>query len=97
MMLVKQPSCLDRPSPPPNRDEELQALARRALDTCGYRVLSRLECYLADGAVILSGVVSSFYYKQVAQAAVRRALCSIATGGRIDNKIVVREPLTVTG
>lgn len=88
-MLVQQSSGL---SPPANLDEELRFLVRRALDNCGYRVLSRLECNLSDGAVVLSGVVTSFYYKQVAQAAVRRLLCSLETGGRLENKIVVREP-----
>ena len=91
-MLALQPFGLDIPPTFMKRDEELWALARRALDNCGYRVVSRLECHLTDGAVVLSGVVSCFYYKQVAQAPVRRAICSLETGGKLENKIVVREP-----
>ena len=92
MMLRLQSSSLNNAPTTVNRDEVLQALARRALDNSGYRVLSRLECTLVNGAVVLSGVVSCFYHKQLAQAAVRKALCSLEIAGRLEDRIDVREP-----
>jgi hypothetical protein len=92
MMLRLQSSSLDDPSTTAHRDAELQALARQALDNSGYRVLSRLECTLVDGAVVLSGVVSCFYHKQIAQAAVWRAIVSLDIASRLENRIDVREP-----
>ena len=53
-------------------DEELRASALRYLQSSGYRSLWLLHCEVVEGIVILSGVVSSFYLKQMAQALVQR-------------------------
>jgi hypothetical protein len=51
------------------RDEALCAAACAALRYSGYRALERLACEVEGGVLTLSGVVASFYLKQVAQAA----------------------------
>ena len=38
-----------------------------ALRSSGYRLLGNLECEVREDLVILTGVLSSFYLKQVAQ------------------------------
>lgn len=53
-------------------DRQLQAAARDALSTSKYVALRQLNCRVAEGDVEISGTVSSFYLKQVAQAAMQR-------------------------
>ena len=43
--------------------------ARQILGMSGYPALKRLHCEYREGVVILRGVVSSYYQKQLAQAA----------------------------
>jgi len=43
---------------------------RRRLCSAGYHVLREIECEYNEGAVVLRGRVSTYYLKQVAQAAV---------------------------
>ena len=45
---------------------------RRRLCSAGYHVLREIECEYDDGVVVLRGRVSTYYLKQVAQAAVLR-------------------------
>ena len=59
----------------PSRVEEdpgcwIQHAVRRALLATGHRTLGNLNCEFVDGVIVLTGVVSSFYLKQVAQQAV---------------------------
>jgi hypothetical protein len=54
------------------QDADLQASALHYLQSSGYRSLWLLHCEVVEGVVILSGVVSSFYLKQMAQALVQR-------------------------
>lgn len=44
-----------------------------------------------DGAIVQSGDMSCFYYKQLAQAAVRRALGCLPMDDRVDDRIDVRD------
>jgi len=52
------------------QDADLRASALRSLQASGYRSLWLLHCEVVEGIVVLSGVVSSFYLKQMAQALV---------------------------
>lgn len=56
-----------------------------ALVNSGYRALARLECDLVEGAVVLSGVVSTYYLKQLAQELVLR----LKVVDRVHNSIQV--------
>lgn len=47
--------------------------------------LRRLEVMESDAEIVISGVVSSYYLKQMAQEAIRPALC----GRRLRNQIRV--------
>lgn len=54
------------------RDEESVAEeARQKLQATGYRPIACLECRFAAGTLTISGVLQSYYHKQVAQAAVK--------------------------
>lgn len=54
-------------------DERLiAALAEQRLRSARYADFRRVTCRFADGALTLTGVVASFYLKQVAQATVRQ-------------------------
>lgn len=48
--------------------------------------LRRLEVCESDDEIVISGVVSSYYLKQMAQEAIRPAV----SGRRLRNRIVVR-------
>jgi hypothetical protein len=51
-------------------DLRTQAAVAGALASSQYAALRRLDCRVTDGVVEISGIVSSFYLKQLAQAAV---------------------------
>ena len=65
-------------------DRPLRQL-RKALDACGYPELSAVECSVEEENVVLSGRVSSFYLKQLAQATVLRTV----RGSRVRNLLRV--------
>lgn len=48
-------------------DDRLRAAALALLRCSGYRPLARLNCEVRDGRAVLTGVVPSFYLKQLAQ------------------------------
>ena len=58
--------------PAGGRDERLCAAARGLLGSSGYRPLAHLNCEVRDGRAVLSGVVPTFYLKQLAQALLLR-------------------------
>jgi hypothetical protein len=60
--------------------------ARTALQSTGYRDLAKLGCHVDEGVLVLSGRVSSYYLKQLAQESVLRL--KLALG--IDNNVVVQ-------
>jgi hypothetical protein len=51
-------------------DLRTQAAVADALASSQYAALRRLDCRVTDGVVEISGIVSSYYLKQLAQAAV---------------------------
>jgi osmotically-inducible protein OsmY len=54
------------------RDQQLRDGVLEALRSSGYRPLGSLRCDVLDGVVSLSGVVRSYYLKQVAQTVTLR-------------------------
>lgn len=60
--LFKNPSLVDCDPSPVVSD------ALRRLRESGYRELCGVDCAWSDGELVLSGRVSSYYYKQLAQA-----------------------------
>jgi hypothetical protein len=63
----------------------VQSAARAALQSAGYRALADLDCRVVNGSIVLSGSVSSYYLKQIAQAVVLR----LATPWRVNNCVNV--------
>lgn len=59
--------------------------AQRRLRQCPYPILRQVRCAIQDDVLVLSGVVPTFYAKQIAQELLRD-LESIA---QIDNRLVV--------
>ena len=49
----------------------VERAARRRLAGTGYQVLKSVECSFRNGTMMLSGQVSSYYHKQIAQEALR--------------------------
>jgi len=72
------------------RDEpQILAAARAVLTSSGYRELGQVDCLCEADTVILQGVVSSYYLKQLAQA----LLTATPLYVRIDNRIAVRHDM----
>jgi hypothetical protein len=65
---------------------ELEAAARSALGESAYEPVRRVECAVSGSSLLLSGRVTSFYLKQIAQSVVSRRLNGAAT---IENRIEV--------
>ena len=70
----------------PGRDDGLRALVLAALRSTGYPALRDLECRVRAGVVILSGVVPSYYLKQMVQAVIVR----VGRVGEVRNLVRVR-------
>jgi hypothetical protein len=70
-------------------EPQIWAAARALLTNSGYRELAQVGCLCEADTVILHGVVSSYYLKQLAQA----MLAASPLYGRIDNRIVVRHEM----
>lgn len=68
----------------------LEAPARAAIllkENC-VNDLRRLDVLESEAEIVISGIVSSYYLKQMAQEAVRPALC----GRRLKNNVIVLPP-----
>jgi hypothetical protein len=85
-MIVAKESPPTEKSPKDSPARQIQEAALAALRSSGYRSVARLECDVLEGTIVLSGTVSSYYYKQIAQAVVLR----LASVNRVENLIVVR-------
>lgn len=72
-----------RPSAARN-EESLPSLARAALAESGYPPLARIECEAVQGTLVLSGVVSSFYLKQIAQTVVMQLEAAHGVENRVE-------------
>jgi osmotically-inducible protein OsmY len=72
---------------PPRADDldRLELVLTDALRRSGYQSLRALQCQVTEGGVVLTGVVRSYYLKQLAQETVRR----ISPADRIDNRVLV--------
>ena len=70
-----------------DRDRRMQAAAVEALSLSSYAALRRLNCRVLGGVVEISGSVSSFYLKQLAQAAILR----VQPCGAVRNLVEVRD------
>lgn len=69
-----------------DEDESVVAAARSRLGSTGYACVAQVMCRFDDGTLVLTGRVSSYYLKQIAQAAVM----SIDGVERVVNDIEVR-------
>jgi hypothetical protein len=83
------PSQVQRVSQP---DGHLLCTAIAALQSTGYGHLRQLACEVNDGVARISGVVPSFYLKQVAQT----ALLTVADLKGVTNLVEVQRT-TVSG
>jgi hypothetical protein len=68
-----------------HRDQLLHAAATELLSNSNYTPLRQLNCRVLGGVVEISGRVSSFYLKQLAQAAILR----LHPEGRVRNLVEV--------
>lgn len=59
-----------------------------SLSSVGYAALSRIDCEVDYGRIILAGSVSSYHLKQMAQVAALR----VAGVHRVENRVVVATP-----
>ena len=81
------PSHVNRDQPAP--DTHVEAQAQAELRRSPYPSLHKLSCEHKDGVLKLSGQLSSFYLKQVAQTTVARQLEGTS---RIENLVEVDFP-----
>lgn len=64
----KRLSAIERPAIAETAaSRNVQAVAQAALSACPYREVQKVTCLVSDGVLILTGTVSTFYLKQVAQ------------------------------
>jgi hypothetical protein len=75
-MIAESTICdtLQRKSPDPcsSGDDSLRTIALRLLQSSGYSALRGLRCEVTDSVVIVQGVVSSYFLKQMAQTVLRQ-------------------------
>ena len=53
-----------------NNSGQVMEAAKDRLENSPYRSVRRVSCEYDDGVLVLRGLLSSFYYKQLAQEAV---------------------------
>jgi len=73
-------------TPADHEEQAVEAAARSRLRSTGYVCIGRVECRFDDGTLVLSGSVTSYYRKQIAQTAVM----SLNGVDRVVNDIKVR-------
>ena len=67
---------------------ELPARAASLLRECPVNDLRRLEVSETDSEIVVSGIVTSYYLKQMAQETLRPALA----GRKLRNRVIVLPP-----
>lgn len=72
-------------------DRQLHAVVTEVLASSKYSPLRRLSCHVQEGVVEVSGIVSSYYLKQLATT----ALLPLSPGGRLNNLVEVREQVAI--
>lgn len=65
--------------------DQREADAQDRLRRCPYPILRRVHCNIHEDVLVLTGVVPTFYAKQIAQEVMR----GIERITRIDNQLVV--------
>lgn len=78
---------MSRPPLSSDPDRRLENAAQAALMATGYRTVATLECTVTDGEIVLSGIVSSYFLKQIAQEAVLQ----LKAVQRVHNAVRVRK------
>jgi hypothetical protein len=69
-------------------DDNLHAAARKILQSSGYSALAALQCEVTEAAIVVHGVLPSYYLKQMAQVVISRL-----DGVRaVTNLVEVRNP-----
>jgi osmotically-inducible protein OsmY len=69
------------------RDDRVAAAAHGCLQRCSYRAIQTVTCQYHQGTITLRGVLSSYFFKQVAQEAV----AGIQGVDRVVNEIEVAD------
>lgn len=67
-------------------DDQLETLTANSLSQSPYRELRRVSCRVRGNQVTLTGRVSSFFYKQLAQEHVQKNLSGAVS---LDNRLEV--------
>ncbi|QDS93980.1 hypothetical protein FF011L_27570 [Roseimaritima multifibrata] len=78
-------------------ENEKEGYFRKAIAESGYRDLRNVRARVISGVVHLTGCVSSYYLKQVAQEAIRPlaiglTICNRLTVGRVDPPHAISRP-----
>lgn len=76
------------PIPERGTDDMLRDAILNGLRHSGYGALSRVQCEVVGGTVALSGVVPSFFLKQIAQTIIMR----MSSVKRLTNHLEVQSP-----
>ncbi len=87
-MLASNSTCAEEATLPLTSSARVIQLAERRLRSDSHLVLSNLSCDFRDGFLVLRGVLSTYYLKQLAQEVV----ADLAGAERIDNQIEVITP-----
>jgi osmotically-inducible protein OsmY len=53
-------------------DDDLRSAALDRLQSSGYAALRRLQCQVTEGVVIVHGLVTSYFLKQMAQTVIQQ-------------------------
>lgn len=72
-------------------DRQLHAAVTEVLASSKYTPLRMLSCHVQEGVVEVSGIVGSFYLKQLATT----ALLPLSSDGRLHNLVEVREQVAI--
>ncbi len=75
-----------------DRDRQLHAAAVETLANSKYTPLRQLSCRVSEGVVEISGTVSTFYLKQLAQA----AMLGLDEAGSVHNLVEVKGESTIS-
>ncbi|QDV44606.1 BON domain protein [Stieleria neptunia] len=65
------------------QQEDVEQILLRALGDSGHTQLANVVCDYSDGRIVLSGRVTSYYLKQLAQEIVRKVEATAAVENRL--------------
>lgn len=84
--MVALPATMESRSTKYDQHRRIQEAVQVALSKSGYRAIAGLQCVVIEDVIRLSGIVYSYYQKQIAQEVVLR----LKEVQRIDNAVQVR-------